>query len=61
MASLIAEIPVEKSCCSQPSAGQVKKESSAKPSSGTSKATASKPTPKKTPSQNRKKVYIYIY
>ncbi|KAG4908140.1 hypothetical protein AAZX31_20G171300 [Glycine max] len=55
MASLKAEKPVEKSCCSQPSAGQVKKESSAKPSSGTSKAPVSKPTPKKIPSQTRKK------
>jgi len=59
MASLKAEKPVEKSPYS---AGQVKKETAAKPSSGTPKAPASKPGPKKTPSQTRKKVlYMYIY
>ncbi|ESW15773.1 hypothetical protein PHAVU_007G100800 [Phaseolus vulgaris] len=52
MASLKAEKPVEKSPYS---AGQVKKETAAKPSSGTPKAPASKPGPKKTPSQTRKK------
>nr|KYP53035.1 hypothetical protein KK1_025036 [Cajanus cajan] len=52
MASLKAEKPAEKSCCSS---GQVKKESAAKPSSGTPKAPASKPAPKKTSSQVKKK------
>ncbi|RDX60617.1 hypothetical protein CR513_61226 [Mucuna pruriens] len=55
MASLKAEKPIEKSCCSQPSAGQVKKESAAKPSSGTPKAPASKPAPKKTSSHQLRK------
>ncbi|KAG2401832.1 uncharacterized protein HKW66_Vig0191310 [Vigna angularis] len=52
MASLKAEKPVEKS---PQSAGQVKKETSAKPSSGNPKAPASKPAPKKTSTQTRKK------
>ncbi|KAK7391418.1 hypothetical protein VNO78_19834 [Psophocarpus tetragonolobus] len=56
MASLKAEKPSEKSCCSQPSAGHVKKESAAKSSSGSAKAPASKQAPKKIPSQPRKKV-----
>jgi len=58
MASLKAQKPVEKS---PSSAGQVKKETAAKPSSGTPKAPASKPAPKKTPSQTRKKVYMDTY
>ncbi|TKY51652.1 hypothetical protein E2542_SST23171 [Spatholobus suberectus] len=56
MTSLKAEKPVEKSGCPQPSAGQMKKESAAKPSSGTPKAPASKPAPKRTSSQSKKKV-----
>jgi len=56
MASLKAEKPVEKSH----SAGQVKKDASAKPSSGNPKAPPSKPAPKKTSTQTRKKVFIYV-
>ncbi|KAL2324860.1 hypothetical protein Fmac_023918 [Flemingia macrophylla] len=55
MASIKEEKPIEKSCCSAPSAGQIKKESAAKPSSGNPKAPASKPAPKKTSSQLKKK------